>query len=1275
MLHNLEFKLRGRFGFCKYAFVVFVCLAFCVGGLFSFAQSSTLVAAAQSESQTQDVDLQEFNSFSNSLKDMYKFQNQQNGAAEIKAVQGSVLEGNAQENQKSAQSAGKTNALQENEQIEDCTNRLIVSYGGKVDDFGAVAKAEYADWHIFQYENYQDASAAFESLKNSHFQVEFDQKVHIDDAPQSYSSTRTQQQLSVQEIASQKDAQSVLSSKVAKLSTSPSASSTGSSSASAAATTSSSAIYSHHSWGAKYLDYAEYSSTLLKLNGNDVANLNPVVVATIDSGIYREHEIFKNQTRLLLGQYAQNFSDEFVPSAAYEYRDYNGHGTHVAGTIAEGTLDNVKILPLKSMDGNGDGYVSSIVNAMEYAITLKVSKLVDIRAINMSVGVTYEDGSSGENTVVTNAVNKAYDVGIIIVASAGNDCVDVKYCAPASVAKAFSISALAENATFSETPMTFAHSYSNYGEGIDFSAPGSDVESSFIPCHDNGYDENGYATYSGTSMASPHVVATIGLLLSDPANAHASVDDVYNILKEQALKYYDFGAPGHDVYYGWGCVTLKNYGVTHKGQVSIQKIQKQGAGDDFEIVLSYSESFSDDYDVQIYYTDQEKALLVDEFSGKLYSQPVKFDYTETVKITAAAYVYDRAGNLVQKSFVNSEIFYIDDMDLLSNYQFSIDSFGVVYMSSYLGTLETVRVPAEVRTVDGTRYIVTQVGSNCFAGTQVKNVILSECVTSVSYSAFKNNQTIETISGGNAQIGVSLGSYAFYNCKNLKSVNIAKILHVNSYCFSYDDNLSGEIDLQNLVRDSDRSDVITVGLNAFSSCGYEKIVFGNHDNLQIAEQRNINPSTTILGYAGTEAQNFAYRNGLDFVDLTIHFTKDLSDKASVVLGENLETTVAFYGKDVKCSARLRTFDEQILRELTPDELQEQKIGEFETRLTLSVKNLTQNCLLEVILEDNLGQQTRPVLSNAMEIQVISPSQQDNFAKLSFSADLQSAENGDFQVLVDGKSVENGALIEKNRPYTFTFKASNGYCVKCVQINDVQHDNLTLSDTFEVPEQEFTGSSIEIVVTIAEKAQLDVSFTAQKGTGSIIVDGKTLQFGEKTQVSRGGKLTFSVVPDNGYEVDYVEADGKKLQAQVGQVFVVENVTTNISIVVHYRSGSYNLSIVIGMGGTVSSTGVGVDSKLIYGETRTFEIATYEGYVVDYVMVNGEIVDVKDNSFVLENVDRDYEVLIMFRKIDKSLFGNRVLMNYVIVFVTLFGVFLVAKVVLMLVRKQQKKHEQTK
>ncbi|MFM6879698.1 MAG: S8 family serine peptidase, partial [Dolichospermum sp.] len=181
--------------------------------------------------------------------------------------------------------------------------------------------------------------------------------------------------------------------------------------------------------------------------------------------------------------------------------DVNGHGTHVAGTIAAkgnngvgvtGVAWNAKIMPLKFLNDQGSGTLSNAILAINYA-TAKGVKITN-----------NSWGGGGYSQALYDAINAAGQAGALFIAAAGNgygNNNDTNPAYPASYNLANIISVA------STTRTDALSSFSNIGlTSVDLGAPGSDIYSTT--------PNNTYATYSGTSMASPHVAGAAALLWS-----------------------------------------------------------------------------------------------------------------------------------------------------------------------------------------------------------------------------------------------------------------------------------------------------------------------------------------------------------------------------------------------------------------------------------------------------------------------------------------------------------------------------------------------------------------------------------------------------------------------------------------------------------------------------------------------------------------------------------------------------------------------------------------
>jgi type VII secretion-associated serine protease mycosin len=248
------------------------------------------------------------------------------------------------------------------------------------------------------------------------------------------------------------------------------------------------------------------------------------VVAVIDTGVDASHPD-------LAGQVLTGF-DELTQTPGAD-TDPNGHGTHVAGTIAAVTGNGIgvgsiapdaRILPVRVLRADGGGYMSDAANGVVYA----ADHGADV--INMSIGATEEDYS------MTSAIAYARSRGVVIVAAAGNE--RQRGNAPGYPAAEDGVIAVA--ATDADDVVA---SYSNQGGYVDVAAPGSAIISTY-PVALSG---SGYALLNGTSMASPHVAAVAALLKAyDPA---LTPDQVAGVLESSAT---DLGAPGRDDDYGYG---------------------------------------------------------------------------------------------------------------------------------------------------------------------------------------------------------------------------------------------------------------------------------------------------------------------------------------------------------------------------------------------------------------------------------------------------------------------------------------------------------------------------------------------------------------------------------------------------------------------------------------------------------------------------------------------------------------------------------------------------
>jgi subtilisin len=212
-----------------------------------------------------------------------------------------------------------------------------------------------------------------------------------------------------------------------------------------------------------------------------------VLVCIVDTGIQRDHSDLSSNVFS-----GENFVIKKGVLNPLAWDDDEGHGSHVAGTVA--ALDNLigvvgvapqaKLFAAKVLNQRGSGSLSDVAEGVRSCIANGA------QVINMSLG------SPSDGTLLREAVADAIAAGITVVAAAGNESTRVSY--PAAYPGVLAISAI-------DAQFKLAY-FSNTGPEISFAAPGVSVLSTT--------KGNAYASYSGTSMASPHVAGVAALRIA-----------------------------------------------------------------------------------------------------------------------------------------------------------------------------------------------------------------------------------------------------------------------------------------------------------------------------------------------------------------------------------------------------------------------------------------------------------------------------------------------------------------------------------------------------------------------------------------------------------------------------------------------------------------------------------------------------------------------------------------------------------------------------------------
>jgi serine protease len=284
-----------------------------------------------------------------------------------------------------------------------------------------------------------------------------------------------------------------------------------------------------------------------------------VVVAVLDTGVaYEDHDDFRQVPDLRGTKFVEGY--DFVNKDRHANDDH-GHGTHVAGTIAQTTNNGegvagiafeAAVMPVKVLDHFGGGTSADIADAIRWAADHGAN------VINMSLG------GGGRSVVMEKAVEYARKRGVVVVCAAGNGgrgMVEYPAAYPGSLAVA------AVGPTGERAP------YSSWGKELDIAAPGGDkskgeeagiIQNTIDP---QNVGESVYASYQGTSMATPHVAGLAALLFGAGAKNAEQVEKALF-----ASAHPPKGATGWTDQYGFGVIDAE------AALVALKKIQGENDG-------------------------------------------------------------------------------------------------------------------------------------------------------------------------------------------------------------------------------------------------------------------------------------------------------------------------------------------------------------------------------------------------------------------------------------------------------------------------------------------------------------------------------------------------------------------------------------------------------------------------------------------------------------------------------------------------------------------------
>ncbi len=286
---------------------------------------------------------------------------------------------------------------------------------------------------------------------------------------------------------------------------------------------------------------------------------NNVRIAILDTGVNIKHaDLYYN------AEQCKDFTQARATLVDGTCTDRQGHGTHVTGTaLAEGGDDrkgvygvapNAKIWAYKVLGDNGSGYADDIANAIRH-VADQASALNVKTVINMSLG------SSGESSLITNAVNYAYSKGVLIVAAAGNSgyapgSINYPAALPTAIAVA-NLENVIQNSTYrvantsSRGYTATAGDYVIQKGDVEISAPGTAIFST--------WSNGGYATISGTSMASPHVAGLAAKIWAEnPSYTNVQLRaNLQNRARAYDIRGGHYAGTGDDIASGFGFARVR----------------------------------------------------------------------------------------------------------------------------------------------------------------------------------------------------------------------------------------------------------------------------------------------------------------------------------------------------------------------------------------------------------------------------------------------------------------------------------------------------------------------------------------------------------------------------------------------------------------------------------------------------------------------------------------------------------------------------------------------
>ena len=486
----------------------------------------------------------------------------------------------------------------------------------------------------------------------------------------------------------------------------------------------------HQEWGDNWsYDRVDSDSALdyYKLKAKPTIN-----IAVVDSGINYNHELFKN--RITRTKFNSSASGE----AKNEIDDY-GHGTEVAGVIANSTPSNVKLSAYKVMDNKGYGSSSTIVAACSYIEEL--NNKPDI--VNFSLGVK-------TGVIIESVIDELVNQGITVVAAAGNDNREV-FEAPGKCESAITVAAF----DYYNKPCSFT----NYGQVVDISAPGEYIYTADMS------KKNAYTFSLGTSLATPFVSAAAAYVLME--NRKYTPQQVKQELIDTAMP---FKKSSCFNLYGAGMVNFSNIINGSRCKDVTTNYQSGVYREDISVELKCANTL-----VDIYYTTD--GTLPTKERGTKYTEPIAV--TDSTRIIAAAFA--RAGTSMHSKFTSLDYYILKNNEP----EYIVDRNGSIL--NYLGSDTDLVVPDSINGIQP-----TSISQKCFWNQNINSIKLPDSVTDIEKYAFYGTE-LSSIEGNNVE---NINECSFYECEKLSNIKFPELRYIGKQSL-YGCNTLSNIDLSNV----------------------------------------------------------------------------------------------------------------------------------------------------------------------------------------------------------------------------------------------------------------------------------------------------------------------------------------------------------------------------------------------------------------------------------------------------------------------------------------------